>query len=90
VENLTRVEDEIQKAEQYATLKHMLLRLLDDPQVQQKIVTFLRRRSARGSSDSRRVNAPIRPSRLRGLPGLRLPGENLAPPHQQPTRLEPR
>jgi hypothetical protein len=37
-------EDEIKKAEQYELLKQMLLRLLDDPQVQQKVVTLLRRR----------------------------------------------
>jgi hypothetical protein len=43
VEDQTRTEDEIKKAEQYEALKQMLLRLLDDPQVQQKIVTFLRR-----------------------------------------------
>src|ERR1700738_310342 len=27
--------------------------------------------------------------RLRGLPGLRLPGKTLAPPHQHSARLEP-
>jgi hypothetical protein len=37
-------EDEIKKPEQYEALKQMLLLLLDDPQVQQKIVTLLRRR----------------------------------------------
>jgi hypothetical protein len=37
-------EDEIKKAEQHEVLKQMLLRLLDDPQVQRKIVTFLSRR----------------------------------------------
>jgi hypothetical protein len=42
VEDQTRTEDEIKKAEQYEALKQMLLRLLDDPQVQQKIVTLLR------------------------------------------------
>jgi hypothetical protein len=36
-------EDVIKKAEQREVLKQMLLRLLDDPQVQQKIVTLLRR-----------------------------------------------
>jgi hypothetical protein len=40
VENRTSIEDEIQKGEQYEALK---LRLLEDPQVQQKIVTLLRR-----------------------------------------------
>ena len=34
-------ENEIKKAEQYEALKQTLLRLLDDPQVQQKIVSFL-------------------------------------------------
>jgi hypothetical protein len=34
-------EEEIKKAEQYEALKQMLLRLLDDPQVQQKIVSLL-------------------------------------------------
>jgi hypothetical protein len=43
VENRTSIEGEIQKAEQYEALKQMLLRLLEDPQVQQKIVTLLRR-----------------------------------------------
>ena len=43
VEDQTKTEDEIKKAEQYEALKRMLLRLLDDPQVQQKIVTLLRR-----------------------------------------------
>jgi hypothetical protein len=44
VENPTKPEDEIKKAEQHEALKQTLLRLLDDPQVQQKIVTLLRRR----------------------------------------------
>jgi hypothetical protein len=43
VEDQTRTEDEIKKAEQHEALKQMLLHLLDDPQVQQKIVTLLRR-----------------------------------------------
>ena len=34
-------EIEIKKAEQYEALKQTLLRLLDDPQIQQKIVSFL-------------------------------------------------
>jgi hypothetical protein len=44
VEDRTKTEDEIKKAEQHEALKRTLLRLLDDPQVQQKIVTFLSRR----------------------------------------------
>ena len=34
-------ENEIKKAEQHEALKQTLLRLLDDPQVQKKIVSFL-------------------------------------------------
>ena len=40
----TETEDEIQKAEQHEALKQMFLRLLDDPQVQQKVVALLSRR----------------------------------------------
>jgi len=43
VEDQIRAEDEIKMAEQYEALKQSLLRLLDDPQVQQKIVILLRR-----------------------------------------------
>jgi hypothetical protein len=44
MEPRTRIEEEIKNAEQYEALKQMLLRLLDDPQVQQKIATLLRSR----------------------------------------------
>jgi hypothetical protein len=37
----TKTEIEIEKAERYEALKQMLLRLLDDPQVEQKIVTLV-------------------------------------------------
>ena len=37
-----RTEEEIKKAEQYEALKQAVLRLLDDPQVQQKILSLLR------------------------------------------------
>jgi hypothetical protein len=40
----TRTEDEIKKAEQHEASKQTLLRLLDDPQVQQKIFSLLRNR----------------------------------------------
>jgi hypothetical protein len=40
----TKTEDEINKAEQHQALKQTFLRLLDDPQVQQKIVALLSRR----------------------------------------------
>jgi hypothetical protein len=43
VDSTKPVAIEIEKAEQREALKQALLRLLDDPQVQQKIVTLLRR-----------------------------------------------
>jgi hypothetical protein len=49
-------EDEIKKAERYEALKQMLLRLLDDPQVQQKIASSARHRSTA-------IGAPGRPDR---------------------------
>jgi hypothetical protein len=39
VSDQTTIENEIKKAEQYEALGQALLRLLDDPQVQQKIVS---------------------------------------------------
>jgi hypothetical protein len=44
VEDRTKPENEIKQAEQYEAIKQTFLRLLDDPQIQQKIVTFLSRR----------------------------------------------
>jgi hypothetical protein len=44
VEDRTKTENEIKKAEQHEALKQTFLRLLDDPQIQQKIVTLLSRR----------------------------------------------
>ena len=41
MEAQTGTEEEIKKAEQYEALKQTLLHLLDDTQVQQKIVTLL-------------------------------------------------
>jgi hypothetical protein len=41
VEGQTKIENEIEKAERCETLKQMLLRLLDDPQVKQKIATLV-------------------------------------------------
>jgi hypothetical protein len=38
VEDRTKTEDEIKKAEQHEALKQTFLHLLDDPQIQQKIV----------------------------------------------------
>jgi hypothetical protein len=57
MDNRTKFEDEIETAEQHETLKQMLLRLLDDPQIQQKIGAFLRRS---GLARSTGINVPQR------------------------------
>jgi hypothetical protein len=44
VESRSKTEDEIKKAEQHEVLKQAVLRLLDDPQIQQKVVSILRSR----------------------------------------------
>jgi hypothetical protein len=44
VEDRIKTENAIKKAEQHEALKQTFLRLLDDPQIQQKIVTLLSRR----------------------------------------------
>jgi hypothetical protein len=44
VEYRSQAEDEIKKAEQHEALKQALLRLLDDPQIQQKIFALVRSR----------------------------------------------
>jgi hypothetical protein len=43
MEGQTKTEDEIKTAEQYEALKQVFLRLLDDPQIEQKIVTLVSR-----------------------------------------------
>lgn len=44
MEDRSRTEEELEKAEQYEALKQALLRLLDDPQVRLKIISVLRTR----------------------------------------------
>jgi hypothetical protein len=44
MDDRTRAEEEIRKAEHHEALKQTLLRLLDDPQIQRKIVSLLRNR----------------------------------------------
>jgi hypothetical protein len=48
MDSTIKVDDEIETAEQQETFKQTLLRMLDDPQIQQKI-TFLRRSGLAGS-----------------------------------------
>ena len=57
MDDRTKLEDEIKTAEQHETLKQMLLRLLDDPQIQQKIGAFL---SRSGLARSTGINVPQR------------------------------
>ena len=51
VEDQTRTEDEIRKAEEHEAFKRVFLRLLDDPQVQQKLVALLSRRLGQSRSE---------------------------------------
>ena len=50
-----KLDDEIETEEQREPLKQTLLRLLDDPQIQQKIGAFLRRS---GLARSTGINVP--------------------------------
>jgi hypothetical protein len=53
----TQLRNEIETAEQRETFNQMLLHLLDDPQIQQKIGAFLRRSGLAGSTG---INVPQR------------------------------
>ena len=53
----TKLGDDIETARQGENFKQMLLRLLDDPQIQQKIGTFLR---GSGLARSTGINVPQR------------------------------
>jgi hypothetical protein len=59
MDNRTKLllDGEIMTPEQHQTFKEMLLRLLDDPQIQQKIGTILRRSGLTISTD---INVPQR------------------------------
>jgi hypothetical protein len=57
MDNRTKFDDEITTPEQHQTFKQTLLRLLDDPQIQQKIGAFLRRS---GLTRSTSINVPQR------------------------------
>jgi hypothetical protein len=57
MDSRTKLEDEIKTTEQHETLKQVLLRLLDDPQIEQKIAAFLRRA---GLVRSTGINVPQR------------------------------
>jgi hypothetical protein len=57
MDNRAKLDDEAKAAEQQETLKQMLLRLLDDPQIQQKIGASLRRS---GLARSTGINVPQR------------------------------
>ena len=59
MDNRTKLllDSEITTPEQHQTFKEMLLRLLDDPQIQQKIGAFLR---GSGLNRSTGINVPQR------------------------------
>lgn len=46
----TEIDDQIKKAERYEAVKQTLMRLLDDPQVQQKMLEILLQRLGRNLS----------------------------------------
>ena len=52
-----KLDDEIETAKQHESFKQMLLRLLDDPQIQEKIGTFPGRS---GLARSTGINVPQR------------------------------
>jgi hypothetical protein len=58
VEDRIKPENEIKEAEQHEALKQTLLRLLDDPQIQQKIVTLLSRRLWQSGANKPPPNSP--------------------------------
>jgi hypothetical protein len=65
VTDQTTTENEIKKAEQYEALKQTLLRLLDDPQIQQKIVSLVR---CRLGANLRNKGSPVAPhNQSRGI-----------------------
>jgi hypothetical protein len=53
----SKLDDEIETAKQHESFKQMLLCLLDDPQIQEKIGTFLR---CSGLARSTGINVPQR------------------------------
>jgi hypothetical protein len=57
MDNRTKLDGEITMPEQHQTFKEMLLRLLDDPEIQQKIAAFLRHS---GLARSTGMNVPQR------------------------------
>jgi hypothetical protein len=57
MDNRTKLDGDITTPEQHQTFKEMLLRLLDDPQIQHKIGAFLRRS---GLTRSTGINVPQR------------------------------
>ena len=57
MDNRTKLAGDITTPEQHQTFKEMLLRLLDDPQIQQKIGAFLRHS---GLIRSTGINVPQR------------------------------
>jgi hypothetical protein len=52
----TEIDDQIKKAELYETVKQTLMRLLDDPQVQQKMLEILLQRLGRTLTDLKQLS----------------------------------
>jgi hypothetical protein len=83
VEDRTKIENEIKKAEQHEALKQTFLRLLDDPQIQQKIVTVLSRRlgqipgANKGPADGREASHPTRSPFVGATGGVAAKAQNI-------------
>jgi hypothetical protein len=54
----TRTEEEIRKAEQHEALKQTLLRLLDDPQIQRRIVALLQQSAWVSTPERKCIDGP--------------------------------
>jgi hypothetical protein len=65
MDNRTKLEDETKAADQREAFKQVLLCLLDDPQIQQKIGAFMR---GSGLARSMGINVPQRWYRNRAAP----------------------
>ena len=78
MDDRTKTEDEIKKAEQHEALKQTFLRLLDDPQVQQKIAALVSRRL--GSFADTRADGEVAPKADATTPIIRARRQGLLRP----------
>jgi hypothetical protein len=79
VEDRTKIENEIKKAEQHEALKQTFLPLLDDPQIQQKILTVAsgKSRANKGPADAREASHPTRSPFVAATGGVAAKAQNI-------------